>query len=340
MIEKPVITSTTFVADVKTRLAIAAAAMVAVYYRQPIPFFLLVLFLSYLMWGYYWTMMSSKSTRAKSKISNNRIFVGEGLTWALHCSNQWFLPLVRCGIRVSLPDQFTFSSDSPVIMSVPGGDTGFDVSSDKIFPQWKSCMISYAWLSEQRDLSMNLQVKAMHRGVYYLPPAHFFTGDPSGFFRGMNNLTEGEYVYVFPRLMDSNKLLESKVIVDNTRDANIGLEDRYQVQGVRDYQLTDPLKSINWYATARTGDLKTNFYQAKDSEYCLVVFDLSVSYEPNYDLSEIYSEDPHLEMPSAWPLALPFTTWSKVRKPHFTLMLHWLTGWCGTVPPKVAKRHI
>lgn len=293
--KKPVVVSTSFIADAKTRAAIAAAALAAVYYQLPVPFFLLVLFLSYLMWSYYWTMMSSKSTVASSQISHNRIFAGESFLWTLRCSNGWFLPLVRCGISVFMPSQLTFSSSVPVSASVQAGNTGPDVSFDKIFPSWKSCTVSYAWLAEKKDISVQLQVKARQRGIYFIPPAHFFAGDPSGFFRGMNQLVKEEYLYVFPRLKSTEELLKSKVFADNTRDASYGLEDRYQVQGVRDYQISDPLKSINWYATARTGSLKTNLYQSKDSEYCLVVFDLSVSHQPSYDSDTVYGEDSSLE---------------------------------------------
>lgn len=36
------------------------------------------------------------------------------------------------------------------------------------------------------------------------------------------------------------------------------LEDPFEYRGIRDYQPQDDLKSINWKATARTGDLKVN----------------------------------------------------------------------------------
>ena len=36
------------------------------------------------------------------------------------------------------------------------------------------------------------------------------------------------------------------------------LEDPFEYRGIRDYQPQDDLKSINWKATARTGDLKIN----------------------------------------------------------------------------------
>ncbi len=40
------------------------------------------------------------------------------------------------------------------------------------------------------------------------------------------------------------------------------LEDPFAFRGIRDYTPTDPMRSINWKATAKTGDLKVNQYDS------------------------------------------------------------------------------
>jgi hypothetical protein len=85
------------------------------------------------------------------------------------------------------------------------------------------------------------------------------------------------------------------IFEDDHREDNYGLEDRYQVLGVRDYQQGDSPKSINWYATARGGNLKTNVYNRTNSEYCLVVLDLSVGSQPAYPIDTSRLNDRYVE---------------------------------------------
>jgi len=113
---------------------------------------------------------------------------------------------------------------------------------------------------------------------------------------GLNQVGREQHLYVFPRLKSTGELFKTLDFQENNRDDNFGLEDRYQAQGVRDYQLADPPKSINWYATARSNSLKTNIYQRKDSQFCLVALDLCVPAQPATGAVDTASfEDPGLE---------------------------------------------
>jgi hypothetical protein len=292
---KCLIQSTTPAAGSKAWIAAASLAVIAIYYRLALPFFLLSLYLCYLLWSHYWTRMSCISTVAQGAVTDKRIFAGESFVWEFRLSNEWALPLVRCGVRLLLPKSFTFETDAPVSVSELSTCESFTGPSGKIIPKWNDCVARYAWLPQRKGISIKLQIEVNQRGVYYLPPVDFFTGDPSGLFKGINRVSEGSYLYVFPELQDTEALLKTLDYDDNHREDNFGMEDRYQIQGVRDYQHHDSPKAINWYATARTGDLKTNLFQRKDSEYCLVALDLSVANQPAYEVDCERFEDPALE---------------------------------------------
>lgn len=287
--------STTPAASGKVQLAVAAAALVTVYYRMPLPFLLLALYLSYLLWSYYWTMQSCRSTVGESVKLQESIFAGEAFTLDFKFFNGWLFPLVRCGIGLLLPSQLTCSSNAPLAISRVSKSSEVTATTLQLAPSWDYCTVSYGWLPGKKEVTAQLQVKARLRGVYYLPPPHIFVGDPSGLFRGINQVGQEQYLYVFPRLKSIGDIHNTLDFQENNREDNFGLEDRYQAHGVRDYQLADPLKSINWYATARTNSLKTNLYQRKDSEFCLVVLDLCVSSQPVCAVSSERLEDPQLE---------------------------------------------
>jgi hypothetical protein len=89
------VTSTTPISDPKVQLLVAVAALAAAYYRMPLTFLLLILYLSYLLWSYYWTMMSSKFTTGESSATANSVFAGETLTREFKFLNSWLFPLVR-----------------------------------------------------------------------------------------------------------------------------------------------------------------------------------------------------------------------------------------------------
>jgi len=287
--------STTPIASIGARFTVAIAAMFTIYYHLPLPFFLLMLYLSYLLCSYCWTRMSCRSTVGKSTVLQQGVFAGEIFNWEFGFSNQGFLSLVRCGLHFHIPQQFEFSSNVPLSSSLHSGNEELTPSSQEVYPSWNSCTLSYAWLPEKNDVKIALDIKAQLRGIYYFPPVHFFVGDPSGFFRGMNQISQEQYLDVFPHLRSTEDLMKIMAFEENHREDSFGLEDRYQLQGVRDYQQSDSPKSINWYATARGGSLKTNIYQRTSSEYCLVVLDLSVRSQPAYGLDYARLEDPLLE---------------------------------------------
>lgn len=294
--KKPRVLSTTPAAGVKVQLVVAAAALVTVYYRMPLPFLLLILYLFYLVWSYYWTLMSCRSTVGESSAAPVNIFAGETFSRDFRFYNGWLFPLVRCGISFLLPARLTCSSDVPIAISKLSGDSDIDSATTlQVFPVWNSCTVFYAWLPEKKEITVRLQFKAASRGIYYLPPPCLFVGDPSGLFRGMNQVGREQHLYVFPRLESAGDIFKTLDLQENNREDSFGLEDRYQAQGVRDYQMSDSPKSINWYATARANSLKTNIYQRKDSEFCLVVLDLSAAGQSIYADNSARLEDPSLE---------------------------------------------
>ncbi len=67
------------------------------------------------------------------------------------------------------------------------------------------------------------------------------------------------YLYVYPKLFDSREFrmslqkLNGEVLVKRHL-----LEDPFEYRGIREYQPSDDIRSVNWKATARTGALKVN----------------------------------------------------------------------------------
>lgn len=66
-------------------------------------------------------------------------------------------------------------------------------------------------------------------------------------------------VYVYPRLFDSREFRLSLEMLNGEVTARRHLlTDPFTYKGIREYQPFDDMKSINWKATAKTGELKVN----------------------------------------------------------------------------------
>lgn len=66
-------------------------------------------------------------------------------------------------------------------------------------------------------------------------------------------------LYVYPKPYDSRQLRQSLIRLNGEILARRHLlEDPFEYRGIREYQPYDDMRSINWKATARTGDFKVN----------------------------------------------------------------------------------
>ena len=67
------------------------------------------------------------------------------------------------------------------------------------------------------------------------------------------------YLYVYPKTFDTREIhlslqkLNGEILVKRHL-----LEDPFEYRGIREYQPFDDIRSVNWKATARTGELKVN----------------------------------------------------------------------------------
>ena len=66
-------------------------------------------------------------------------------------------------------------------------------------------------------------------------------------------------LYVYPKPFNSERLRQSLVHLNGEMLTRRHLlEDPFEYRGIREYQPYDDMRSINWKATAKTGDLKVN----------------------------------------------------------------------------------
>jgi uncharacterized protein (DUF58 family) len=124
---------------------------------------------------------------------------------------------------------------------------------------------------------------ARRRGYYQIGPTIAETGDLLGLHRRFRTVTEPAFLLVLPKLIPlAGYDVASRRPVGEVHVTYRFLEDPTLVSGIRQYQNGDPLRSIHWRATARTGQLQCKQYQPTSVAGATLVLDLHKHSNPDH----------------------------------------------------------
>lgn len=125
------------------------------------------------------------------------------------------------------------------------------------------------------------KVRLLKRGYYPLKSIAVSTYDLLGFIKvAKDELPLEGAITVYPKFLDEEALnIPSHSFLGDWVVRRWIIDDPFVNAGVRSYLPTDPMKKINWKATARTGDLMVNNHDYTADTRLLILF--------NSDLTEI-----------------------------------------------------
>lgn len=127
------------------------------------------------------------------------------------------------------------------------------------------------------------KLKTLRRGYFQIGPAITETGDLLGLHRRFRTLTKPAYLLVLPRLIPlAGYDVASRRPVGEVTIAYRLFEDPTLISGIRQYQNGDPMRSVHWRATARTGQLQSKQYQPTTVAGASIVLDLHVRSNPDH----------------------------------------------------------
>jgi uncharacterized protein (DUF58 family) len=120
-----------------------------------------------------------------------------------------------------------------------------------------------------------LPFTAVRRGYYTIKNAELLTSDM--FFRYMfiREYPIFTELYVLPEIKRLHKFnVDFKKIVGEIIAKRHVIEDPFEFRSIRDYYPFDSLKTVNWNASAKTGDIKVNHYNYTSSQEVIILLDL------------------------------------------------------------------
>lgn len=123
----------------------------------------------------------------------------------------------------------------------------------------------------------HLVVVCDRRGVHGFGPAHLRSGDPIGYRQRHGSVQSTEEILVYPKVFRLETAgIASRVPLGDFRSRRRFLGDPSRVAGVREYRAGDPLRHIDWRATARSTSLLVREFEPTTALRVATFVDFSV----------------------------------------------------------------
>ena len=92
-------------------------------------------------------------------------------------------------------------------------------------------------------------------------------------------------IVVFPKPIPSRKLeIFWQSFFGQVTSKKTDTEDAFSFRGIREYEATDPIRKINWKATAKTGELMVNTFFSAEARQIVLLLDLSRLRERHWEI--------------------------------------------------------
>lgn len=125
-------------------------------------------------------------------------------------------------------------------------------------------------------------VRCHRRGYFQIGPTVLETGDPVGMFRRYRLGARPMFVTVLPKVsLLSTYEIGSRRPIGEIKIRASSMTDPTRLRGIRQWQIGDPLRSVHWAATARTGILHSKVYEPSSVAGATIILDLHVDTNPD-----------------------------------------------------------
>ena len=210
----------------------------------------------------YWDRFAFRQVTHSRTLSQSRAFIGDTLDYTVTLSNEKLLPLIWVDLQDSFPEG----------LELPGANlrgSGTEVT--------RQHTITTSLLPYQR-VSWKYTLKCTARGYHRIGPVRLRSGDIFGFSSAETYLSGVDHLLVYPRIVDLGDLVfPEEHPLGEGRGRKPIHQDTTRFLRQRDYNPTDPMKHIDWKATARRLRLQTKVFEPVVSLNVLIALNASTS---------------------------------------------------------------
>lgn len=207
-----------------------------------------------------WSRVSLENVTYRREISERRAFVGETLEFNVYLTNDKAIPVPWIEIRELIPDE----------MIVTGGRT-----QTSGIPRMHM-LLRHTSLRRFERLKWPMRLRSTARGYFRVGPTRLRSGDLFGFFEREESVPAKDALVVYPKTYPLPELGFDSVRPFGDQRGGLRIyEDPARVIGVRDYTPGDPMRRVDWKATARVGRLQSRLYEPSRAQSLVVALNIT-----------------------------------------------------------------
>ena len=214
-------------------------------------------------WGAWtWARYALNRLDTNVEISQTHAFVGETLGLTLRLENRKLLPLSALQVRLNLPEILEPSNQA------------FSKQHEAL-PQ-EGVVVRSTSLRWYERLIWNFQIPLIARGHFRLARVDLKSGDFLGVYRRERTDEAAHTLWVYPEVLSLDRLGLPRLRPQGEQRGGQRLfEDPTRLQTIRDYRSGDPLKRVDWKATARRQTLQSRVYDPSSDLIAVVALNVS-----------------------------------------------------------------
>lgn len=222
---------------------------------------LLAAFIPAAIWGYYIRKNWDRGLAVKVLFRESAVYASgrAHLEEVIENRGKLPLPVLEVGFRIGKGVSFADEDNTQV--------SDYVYKRDVFSLLGRECIRrNHELICEKRGLYRISQVSCSARPLLY------------GKVRSREESSDSE-LYVYAARTDIAGLLpQMEVLLGERESARRVYEDPFAFAGIRPYTSSDPMKTVNWKASARSGDLMVNTYSSVQAEQVTLYLDVSDPY--------------------------------------------------------------
>ena len=203
----------------------------------------------------FWNRVALQKLTYERKFPQERVFFGDDIYMDLVLSNRKPIPLAWLDIEDQLP-QGIMPSSAALRRNLQSGIDSLSHAT------------AVAWYERIR---WRYRIDVVGRGEYHIGPARMESGDPFGFFRSRKIASRLDTLVVYPKVypLDDIGIPPARPLGEIRGGLEI-FPDPSRPAGIREYVRGDPLKTIDWKATAKQQRLMVRTFEPSSSHTVII----------------------------------------------------------------------
>ena len=211
--------------------------------------------------SFVFSRFNFKSLKYTRTFSKRSVYEGETVEMVEQIVNRKLLPVpwLRVESRISPDLRFQTAQEER------------EISEDEQYHK------SVFYLGPYSRVTRRHTIKCLHRGDYQLKTVEATAGDLVNMGRAAKQMDVSAHLMVYPKLLSEDQMdMPSRKWQGDVLVKRWIMPDPFLVGGLREYRAGDPMRSVHWGASARTGRMQVKTYDYTADPRLMVVLNVQM----------------------------------------------------------------